>query len=267
MTLKQAGKIRHYGVSAEFIETSDTNRKAVISALTYPAMLMFVGIVSVVALLFFVVPMFAGVFEGVGMAVPEAAQFLMDLSNGLKHWGWTVVPVVLLTVYAWRYNGSTPARRTNRDAQMLRVPLLGDFLRFRDSAIFSRTLGALLKAGIPLVTALRIAGDGLFNAALRSQIRQVEEDVRGGAALGRSISKCEGLPLLLGQLITIGEESGRTPQILLKLAEIFDSMVKDQTKRFVSILQPSLIVFMGVMVGGIVVVMLSAVFSINTLDF
>lgn len=252
---------------SEFIETSDTNKKAVISALTYPAMLMFVGVVSVVALLFFVVPMFAGVFEGVGMAVPDAAQFLMDLSEALKHWGWTVVPAVLLVVYAWKYNGSTPEKRTNRDAQMLRVPLLGNFLRFRDSAIFSRTLGALLQAGIPLVTSLRIARDGLFNASLSSQLAQVEEDVRGGAALGRSISKCEGFPLLLGQLITIGEESGRSAPILLKLAEIFDSLVKDQTKRFVSILQPSLIIFMGIMVGGIVVTMLSAVFSINTLDF
>jgi len=252
---------------AEFIETSDTNKKAVISALTYPAVLMFVGVASVVLLLFFVVPMFAGVFEGVGMAVPDAAQFLLDLSDALKHWGWTVVPAVLLVIYAWKYNSSTPERRRRRDAQLLRVPLLGNFLRYRDSAIFSRTLGALLKAGIQLVTALRIAGDGLFNAALRAQSRQVEEDVRGGAALGRSISRQEGFPLLLGQLISIGEESGRTPQILLKLAEIFDSMVKDQTKRFVSILQPSLIVFMGIMVGGIVVIMLSAVFSINTLDF
>jgi general secretion pathway protein F len=149
---------------------------------------------------------------------------------------------------------------------MLRVPILGNFLRYRDSAIFARTLGALLQAGIPLLTALRIARDGLFNASLGTQLAQVEEDVRGGAALGRSISRCEGFPLLLGQLITIGEESGRSAQILLKLAAIFDTLVKDQMKRFVSILQPGLIIFMGIMVGGIVVVMLSAVFSINTLD-
>jgi general secretion pathway protein F len=251
----------------EFIQTSDVNKKAVISALTYPMVLIVVGIASVFAILFFVVPAFSDVFENVGVAVPEAAQFLMSLSDALKRWGWTVVPVVLLVIYAWKYNGSTPEKRINRDAQMLRMPLLGDFLRYRDSAIFSRTLGALLQAGIPLVSALRIAGDGLFNASLSSQLRQVEEDVRGGAALGRSISKCEGFPLLLGQLITIGEESGRSAPILLKLAEIFDAMVRDQTKRFVSILQPALIVFMGIMVGGIVVIMLSAVFSINTLDF
>ena len=252
---------------SEFIETSDANRKAVISALTYPLVLVVVGITSALAILFFVLPSFSEVFENSGMPVPEAAQFLMSISDGLKMWGWTVVPVVLLVVYAWKYNGSTPEKKINRDAQMLRLPLLGDFLRYRDSAIFSRTLGALLKAGIPLVSALRIASDGLFNASLSSQLRQVEEDVRGGAALGRSITKCEGFPLLLGQLISIGEESGRSAPILLKLAEIFDAMVKDQTKRFVGILQPALIVVMGVMVGGLVVIMLSAVFSINTLDF
>jgi general secretion pathway protein F len=252
---------------ADFIETSDENRKSVISALTYPAMLMIVGLLSVALMLFFIVPMFSGVFEGVGMETPEAAQFLLGLSNGLKHWGWTIVPVVALAVYAWRYNGSTTEKRIRRDAFLLRVPVVGDFLSYRDSAIFSRTLGALLQAGIPLLTALRIAHDGLFNASLSSQLSEVEEAVRGGAPLGRSISQCAGFPLLLGQLITIGEESGRSAQILLKLAGVFDALVKDQTKRFVSILQPSLIVFMGIMVGGIVVVMLSAVFSINTLDF
>ena len=252
---------------ADYIETSDTNRKAVISALTYPAVLVVVGILSVVFLLFFIVPMFTDVFTGVGMATPKAAQFLMALSNGLKLWGWTVVPVVLALVYAWRYQGATPERRVRRDAQLLRLPVVGDFLRYRDSAIFARTLGALLQAGIPLLTALRIARDGLFNASLSARLARVEEDVRGGAALGRSISQSEGFPQLLGQLITIGEESGRSAQILLKLAGIFDSLVRDQMKRFVGILQPTLIVFMGVMVGGIVVVMLSAVFSINTLDF
>ena len=252
---------------AEFIETSDQNRKAVISALTYPAMLMFVGLVSVALMLFFIVPMFAGVFDGVGMETPEAAMFLLGLSDGLKHWGWLVVPVVGFAIYGWRYQGSTAEKRIRRDAFLLTLPVLGDFLRYRDSAIFSRTLGALLQAGIPLLTALRIAHGGLFNASLSAQLSDVEEDVRGGAPLGRSISQCKGFPLLLGQLIAIGEESGRSAQILLKLGDVFDSLVRDQTKRFVSILQPSLIVFMGVMVGGIVVIMLSAVFSINTLEF
>jgi general secretion pathway protein F len=211
--------------------------------------------------------MFTDVFEGVGLATPRSAQVLMSVSSALKHWAWTAIPAVLALFYAWSYQGSTPERRVIRDAALLRVPILGDFLRYRDSAIFSRTLGALLQAGIPLLTALRIARDGLFNASLSAHLARVEEDVRGGAALGRSISQGAGFPLLLGQLITIGEESGRTAQILLKLAGIFDAFVRDQMKRFVGILQPTLIIFMGIMVGGIVVVMLSAVFSINTLDF
>lgn len=251
----------------DFIESSEENKKAVISALTYPAFLVLVGVISVVLMLFFLVPMFAGVFEGVGMAVPDAAQFLIKLSEGLQRWWWTVIPVVAGVVYIWQSQSNTPEKRINRDSGLLRLPVVGDFLRYRDSAIFARTLGALLQAGIPLLTALRIARDGLFNASLNSQLAQVEEDVRAGAALGRSISQCEGFPLLLGQLVTIGEESGRSAQILLKLAEIFDSLVKEQMKRFLGILQPTLILLMGFMVGGIVVVMLLAVFSINTLEF
>jgi general secretion pathway protein F len=265
----EAGGILHKLLPelAEYIETSEANKKAVISALTYPAVLVFVGFASIAFLLFFIVPMFTDVFEGVGLATPRSAQVLMSVSSALKHWAWTAIPAVLALFYAWSYQGSTPERRVIRDAALLRVPILGDFLRYRDSAIFSRTLGALLQAGIPLLTALRIARDGLFNASLSAHLARVEEDVRGGAALGRSISQGAGFPLLLGQLITIGEESGRTAQILLKLAGIFDAFVRDQMKRFVGILQPTLIIFMGIMVGGIVVVMLSAVFSINTLDF
>src|SRR5690606_3228601 len=174
------------------------------------------------------------------------------LSVGLKRWGWIVVPIVAAVVYAWRYQGSTPEKRIRRDAALLRLPVIGDFLRYRDSAIFSRTLGAMLQAGIPLLQALRIARDGLYNASLNAHLARVEEEVRGGAPLGRSISQCEGFPLLLGQLITIGEESGRTAPILTKLAGMFDALVRDQMKRFVAVLQPTLIVFMGIMVGGIV---------------
>src|SRR5690606_35271048 len=154
-----------------------------------------------------------------------------------------------------------------KDKWLLSVPLLGTLLLYKDVAIFARTLGALLGAGIPLLRALRVARDVIANEELIAHLKQVEEDVRGGTGLGASLARTRQLPVLVHQLGTVGEESGRTGSILKKLAVTFDTYVRDQMDRLVNALQPALIIVLGIAVGGIIMVMLSAVFSMNTLDF
>ena len=124
----------------------------------------------------------------------------------------------------------------------------------------------MLGAGIPLIRSLRVAREVISNEELIAHLQQVEEDVRGGAGLGVSLARTQHFPVLLHQLVTVGEESGRTALILRKLAQTFDTQVRDQMTRLVNALQPALILFMGVAVGGIIIVMLSAVFSMNTMD-
>lgn len=252
---------------ASFLETSENTRRQVLAALMYPLVLMFVGIASVALLLLFVVPQFTAMFEDVGTGIPPSAQFLLDLSAGLKAWGWLVVPLVGGAVYLWRWFDKEPERKRGKDRWLLTLPLLGNLLLYREVAIFARTLGALLGAGIPLIRALRVAREVLGNAELVAQLLQVEEDVRGGAGLGVSLARARCFPLLLHQLVTVGEESGRTGPILQKLARTFDTQVRDQMTRLVNALQPVLIILLGIAVGGIIVTMLSAVFSMNTLDF
>ncbi|MGV3590306.1 MAG: type II secretion system F family protein [Gammaproteobacteria bacterium] len=252
---------------AGFLETTEETRKQIISALTYPFILLFVGIVSVALLLVFVVPQFTAMFEDVGSDIPGSAQFLLDLSEGLKHWGWLVVPIVALCIWGWRWIDRDEERKRAKDKWLLTVPLVGNLLLYKDVAIFARTLGALLGAGIPLIKGLRVARDVITNEELIRHLQQVEEDVRGGAGLGASLAKTRQFPVLLHQLVTVGEESGRTGSILKKLARTFDAQVRDQMTRLVSALQPALIVLLGVVVGGIIIIMLKAVFSMNTVDF
>src|SRR5690606_32630734 len=128
----------------------------------------------------------------------------------------------------------------------LTLPLVGNLLLYKDVAIFARTLGALLGAGIPLIKGLRVARDVIANEELVAHLRQVEEDVRGGAGLGVSLAKTRQFPVLLHQLVTVGEESGRTGSILKKLARNFDSQVRDQMTRLVNALQPTLILLLGI---------------------
>jgi general secretion pathway protein F len=252
---------------ANFLETSEETRRQVISALTYPLILLFVGILSVTLLLLFIVPQFTAMFENVGTDIPGSAQFLLDLSNGIKSYGWLLIPLVALGVYGWRWVDTDPQRKRAKDKWLLTLPIVGNLLLYKDVAIFARTLGALLGAGIPLIKGLRVARDVVGNEELIRHLQQVEEDVRGGAGLGVSLAKTRQFPVLLHQLITVGEESGRTGSILKKLARTFDTQVRDQMTRLVNALQPTLIVLLGLVVGGIIIIMLRAVFSMNTIEF
>ncbi|MEX1196419.1 MAG: type II secretion system F family protein [Pseudohongiellaceae bacterium] len=252
---------------AGFLETASSNRQAILSAMIYPAVLLVTGIISVVLLLAFVVPQFAVMFEDAGTEIPASAAFLLALSDGVKNWGWLLVVAVVVAVAWWKRLDSDPLTRRRKHSWLLQWPLLGQLLLYRECALFARTLGSLLEAGIPLIQALRVARDVIGNSALVEHLRQVEEDVRGGAGLGLSLERTGVFPTLLHQLVTVGEESGRTGAILLKTADTFDQSVKSQMDRLVSALQPALILFLGIAVGGITITMLSAVFSMNAVEF
>jgi len=250
-----------------FLETAEETKKQIISALTYPIVLLATGILSVALLLVYVVPQFTAMFEDVGSEIPASAEFLLGLSNGIQSYGWLIVPAVFLAGYWWRWLNADKYRKRQKDSILLDLPIAGRLLVHRDVAIFSRTLGALLSAGIPLIRGLRVAREVISNEELIHHLEVAEEDVRSGAGLGVSLEKTGKFPILLHQLVTVGEESGRTGDILKKLAKTFDASVRDDMGRLVSALQPALILLLGITVGGIIIVMLSAVFSMNTVDF
>ena len=252
---------------AEFLEISSRNRQAIVSALIYPAVLLVTGIVSVFLLLVYVVPQFAVMFEDAGMEIPGSAAFLLALSGFVQSYGWLFIVLTVAAVLWWKWLDQDPQRKLKKHAALLDMPLFGTLLLYQDCAVFARTLGALLEAGIPLIRALRVSREVVSNAELTRHLRQVEDDVRGGAGLGISLEKTDRFPTLLHQLVTVGEESGRTGSILLKTAETFDNYVKNQMSSLVSALQPALILFLGVAVGGITITMMSAVFSMNAVEF
>lgn len=252
---------------AEFMETSAQTRQAVISAMIYPTVLLITGIISVFLLLVFVVPQFAAMFEDAGTDMPPSAAFLLSLSGFLQGYGYLFIILAIFLIAAWRRLDRDPVTRLKRDKFLLSLPLLGNLILYRECAVFARTLGALLGAGIPLIRALRVAREVIGNAVLNQHLIKVEDDVRGGAGLGISLEKTNQFPTLLHQLVGVGEESGRTSDILLKTAVTFDNYVRNQMASLVSALQPALIIFLAIAVGGITITMLSAVFSMNAVEF
>jgi len=252
---------------ASFLETAANTRQAIISAMVYPIVLLITGIVSVALLLVFVVPQFAIMFEDSGTQIPASAAFLLALSSFLQSYGYLFIVAIVALVVWWKWLDKNPSTRLKKDNFLLSLPMLGLLLLYKDCAIFARTLGALLEAGIPLIRALRVAREVVANTELTRHLKQVEDDVRGGAGLGLSLERTNRFPTLLHQLVAVGEESGRTGSILLKTAATFDTYVKNQMQSLVAVLQPALILFLGIAVGGITITMLSAVFSMNAVEF
>lgn len=248
-----------------FLAAGEDTRNRVMSALIYPAILILVGLGSVLLLLMVVVPRFATIFEGTGAAVPVAAALLLAAGRGLRDWAWLCLLLPPLSWYGWAWLTADPARRLALDRRLLGLPLVGEALRLLAASAFSKTLGALLAAGIPLIRALAIGRGVVANRSLAGLLVRVEEEVRGGRSLGRALAEAGGFPKILAQLVLVGEESGETAAILSRIGEHFERRARQRIDRLVALLEPVLILSLGILIGGIVLVMLSAVFSLNDL--
>ena len=249
------------------LEASARTRDTVISALIYPAVLLVTGILSVGLLLVFVVPQFAMMFQDSGANIPNSALFLLSASGFIKTYGIFIPVFIFLFWVLLRRINDDPLRKRRKDEILIRLPIGGKFFLYKECAVFSRTLGFLLDAGIPLIRSLRISREVVENAFLRELLVRVEEDVRAGMSLGLALDKAKEFPILLHRLVTVGEESGQTSTILIKSASTFDTIVSNQLSRLVAALQPALILILAVAVGGITITMLSAVFSMNAVEF
>ena len=252
---------------AEFLESNARTRQSIVAAMVYPTVLMITGILSVGLLMIFVIPQFAAMFQDAGAEIPRSAALLLAASEFLRAYGYLAFIIAGLAFFGWKRLDAAPAGRYRKHRFLLSLPLMGNLILYRECALLARTMGALMNAGIPLIRALRVAREALANMVLARELARVEEDVRGGAGLGVSMEKTNRFPTLLHQLVGVGEESGRTASILLKAAETFDSHVRHQVAAMVAALQPALIIILAIVVGGITITMLSAVFSMNAVEF
>jgi len=247
----------------DFLTTAEETRKQIISALIYPAILFVVGVLSVILMLAFVVPQFATLFEDAGPAIPASASFLLFFSDMVRQFGWLLAVLPFAGYYAWKHWGSTEEGKNSRDQFLLKLPLMGNLLLEKEAMIFCQTLGALLKSGIPLFKSLRITRGVVNNSIISQQLLKVEEEVTGGMTLGGAITRHTAFPVILPRLVSVGEETGRTAEMLIQLADNFDKSVKNTLAKLVALAEPVLILALGLLVGGIVITMLSAVFSLN----
>ncbi|WP_027358787.1 type II secretion system F family protein [Desulforegula conservatrix] len=246
-----------------FLETGQELREFISSALVYPIFLLVAGGVSVAILMGYVIPKFSMIFEGMGSALPISTKILLFISNGVKNYWWLGLIMIGAIVWGYKKFESTQSGRIKIDTFKLKMPILGDIIQKSDSARFSRTLGTLLQSGVPILDAIKLVKEIISNKVIASSLDSVHKRVKEGDRLSNALASVEIFPFLAIQMITVGEESGRMDEMLMKVADNYEKTLRNLLKRLISLLEPALILVMGVVVGGIVISMLLGIFSIN----
>jgi len=250
-----------------FLESSQELKDYIKSALVYPLFLVFVGGASIIILLTFVIPKFSVIFSDMGQAIPFSTRFLLDLSEVLRSYWWVILGGLGAIVFFLRRYFTTRAGRLRLDRNKLSFPVVGGLVRKIEVARFARTLGTLTKSGVPILQALVLVKDIIGNRVIAKSMEEVYDKVKEGDKLSKPLSDSGIFPSLAIQMITVGEETGRLDGMLLRVAENYEKMVKDTVKRFISLLEPAMILAMGLVVGFVVISMLMAIFSMNEMPF
>lgn len=249
----------------EFMERSRDLRDTVKSALIYPAILIGVSVLSVAILLVWVVPQFSQMFEESGKALPLPTQVVIAAGDAVRDYWWAMLATVF-GVYAWfAQQMRKPASRLRWDRRFLSLPLVGDLVGKLEVARFSRTLGTLIGNGVTLLAALSIVKETLSNTVMAQGLTEVAAQLKEGKGLGKPLLETGLFPKLAVHLVMVGEETGKLQEMLIRVADIYDREVQTAVKRLLSLMEPVLILGLGLIIGGIIMSILVAILSVNDL--
>ncbi len=249
----------------EFLESAKELKEHVLSALIYPALLIVAGGVSIIILLTYVLPKFSVIFEELGGSMPFSTQILLTFSNALKSYWWAVVLSFGTGLIILRNYKKSDTGRYKWDA--FKLKLMGEIIRKLETARFCRTLGTLLKSGVPLLQALNNAKEVINNQVIASSIDGILKGAKEGRGIAIPLSDSNIFPPLAISMIKVGEETGQLDTMLIKVSTTYEKSLRVAIKRFVSLFEPVMILTMGLIIGFIVISMLLAIFSMTELPF
>lgn len=252
---------------ADYLERVAELRQTVTSALVYPSILLFVAGFSVILLLVFVVPQFTVLFDDMGAALPLPTQIVVAAGDLFRNYWWAMlcgVAIIALVLERWLQDDAV---RTRLDHRILDLPLFGDLVWKMETARLSHTLSTLLKNGLPLLSALTLAKEVVSNRKISGLLTEASEDLKHGRGLAGPLARLEALPDLALQMIRVGEESGALDAMLAKVASIYDRETRNSVQSMLTLLEPVLIIGLGVIVAGIIISILMAILGANDLVF
>ncbi|NHT16256.1 type II secretion system F family protein [Cellulomonas sp. IC4_254] len=247
---------------ATTLEKEIALKRAVVGAMTYPVVVVCLAVGAVAAMLLFVVPIFQEQFEGLGQELPLPTQMLIGLADIMKV---AIGPLVLAIVggtWWWRKHRNDEAVRRRVDPVKLKVPIFGSLMSKIALSRFSGNLATMSRVGVPVVPALATVGATSGNVVVEDAVGRVREGVQGGTALGEALEGEDIFPPMLRQMVAVGEDSGALDTMLAKVSGFYDQEVETATASLTSVLEPLLIVVIGVIVGGMLIALYMPIFSI-----
>jgi len=249
---------------AEFQEKAQKVKNKVVAAMFYPIIVLVIAVAILAFLLTFIVPKFQDIFRDMlgNKPLPALTQFVMEFSNIVKgnfHW---IALGVAAVVIAYNVIARTPNGRAMIDRVKLRMPLFGDLIRKSSISRFSRTLGTLVTSGVPILQALNITRETAGNVVVANAISKIHDSVKEGEPMVQPMESSGVFPPMVVSMVDVGEETGQLPEMLLKIAEVYDDEVDNAVAGITSLLEPIMIVFLAVIVGTIVIALFLPLISI-----
>jgi type IV pilus assembly protein PilC len=249
---------------ATYLEKTEAIKKKIKKALFYPAAVMVVAVIVTTILLIFVIPEFENLFQGFGADLPAFTRMVIGLSEFVRDQGWLLAIVIggAITGYLWTHKRSRKLREY-QDRAMLKLPIVGAILQKAAIARFARTLSTMFSAGVPLVEALQSVAGATGNVVYEEAVLRMKAEVATGQRLQRAMETTELFPNMVVQMIAVGEESGSLDDMSAKVADFYEEDVDNAVDSMSSLLEPAIMVILGVLVGGLVVAMYLPIFKMG----
>ncbi|WP_084037792.1 type II secretion system F family protein [Demequina sp. NBRC 110053] len=247
---------------AENFEDEVKLRAKVKSAMSYPIVVLVIAIIAATAMLLFIIPVFAGMFESMGAELPLPTQIMITLSDLLKV---GIIPIIVLIgifMFWWSRHKNDRSIREKLDPLKLKAPVFGPLAKKIALARFSRNLAAMLKSGVPILQALSIVGEASGNVVVEKATLDLQDAVRKGHSITSNMAGSAVFPPMVAQMMAVGEDTGALDTMLEKVADFYDQEVEATTEQLTSLIEPLMIMFVGIVVGGMVITMYLPMFSI-----
>jgi type IV pilus assembly protein PilC len=246
---------------ATFLEKNDALIRKVKGAMIYPAVIVAVAAIAITVLLIFVIPTFQSMFESANIALPLPTRIVIGLSHGLKTYWYMVLGAMIATFVSIKKYYQTPNGKLTIDRTLLKLPVLGDVLRKSAVSRFTRTLGTLISSGVSILDGLEITAKTSGNRVIQDAIMESRASIAGGETIAAPLKKSQVFPPMVISMIAVGEQTGGLDEMLSKIADFYDEEVDAAVSGLLALMEPVMIVFLGVVVGGMVVAMYLPIFD------
>ena len=246
---------------ATFMEKNDALVRKVKGAMIYPGVIMSVAAIAISVLLIFVIPIFQNMFGSVGLKLPLPTQIVIGMSSFLKGYWWALIVGGVVGKQAFTKYYKTDAGKLRIDGYLLKAPILGDVLRKSAVSRFTRTLGTLISSGVSILDGLEITAKTAGNRVIQDAILASRASIAGGDTISAPLAKSNVFPPMVISMIAVGEQTGGLDEMLSKIADFYDDEVDAAVSGLLSAMEPLMIVFLGTVVGGMVVAMYLPIFD------